>query len=235
MDRRRVPEGFPMTRRWMALLAASMLLAATGHAVWAEETKAQPKQDNEFANRLYAADVTKQKKTYACFVREYDNAHLARHPQQKASAMKLLVTAEQVPEDEVINHTFSLGVKFRNQRATFSSFGGCGHAKVSEGENGKEHLDCSVDCDGGGIDVELTADAKATIVRVGSVRLWNDKNADDDDTHLGGGDDRVFRLDRAPLEMCKSLVSDPDELAAMRAQMSAQVKNQVNKQVHAAK
>jgi hypothetical protein len=67
--------------------------------------------------------------------------------------------------------------------------------------------------------VELTADANATIVRLGSVRLWNDKKPDDDRFHLdGGADDRVFRLDRVPLDMCKSLVTDRDELAAMRAQ-----------------
>ena len=38
-------------------------------------------------------------KAYACFVRRYDPDHLARHPKQKVSAMKLLVSAE-IPEDE---------------------------------------------------------------------------------------------------------------------------------------
>jgi hypothetical protein len=204
----------------MAALAVSVLLAAASTKV----ANAQSKSANEFANRLYAADVTQQKKTYACFVREYDRAHLARHPAQKVAAMKLLVTAEQIPEDENINHSFSLGVKFRNRSGSFSSGGGCGHAKASEDESGNEHLGCSVECDGGGLDVELTADAKATIVRVGSVRIWNDKKPDDDDLHLeSGADDRVFRLDRAQLDMCKSLVTDRDELAAMRAQAKKRV------------
>lgn len=213
-----------MARRWMAAVAASILLVAVGQVARAEETKAPAKPDNTFANKLYATDVTKQKKTYACFVRDYDHAHLAKHPAQKVSAMKLLVTAEQVPEDENINHSFSLGVKFRNKSGNFGSSGGCGHAKASEGENGKEHLDCNVDCDGGGVDVELTADAKATAVRIGSVRIWNYKKLDDDDLYLeDGADDRVFRLDRVPLDMCKSLAADRDELAAMRAQVIRQV------------
>jgi hypothetical protein len=208
----------------MAVMAASVLLAAANQVARAEETKAQPKPDNAFANKLYATDVTQQKKTFACFVREYDRGHLAKHPAQKVSAMKLLVTAEQVPEDENINHSFSLGVKFRNQPENFWSGGGCGHAKVSESENGKEHLDCNVECDGGGVDVELSADAKSTIVRVGSVRIWNLKKLDDDDHYLDrGADDRVFRLDRAPLDMCKSLVTDRDELAAMLAQAKNRV------------
>ena len=208
-------------RRWLAVIAASMLLAVAGRAAQAEEAKDQPKaeakQDNSFANKLYAADVTKRKKTYACFVREYDGAHLAKHPKQKMSAMKLLVTAEQVPEDDNINHSFSLGLKFRNRSASFESAGSCGHAKASEDENGKEHLRCSVECDGGGLDVELVADAKAILVNLDSIRIWNSKKPDDENTDSlnGGADDRVFRLDRAPLEMCKSLATDRQELAAM--------------------
>jgi hypothetical protein len=222
-----------MTRRWMAAIAASVLLVAAGHSACAEEAKEQAKppakQDNEFANKLYAADVTKQKKTYACFVREYDSAHLAKHPQQRVSAMKLLVTAEQVPEDENINHSFSVGVKFRKHSTNYFSGGSCGHAQASESDNGKEHLRCSVDCDGGGVDLELAPDAKAMLVRVDSIRLGTGKATDDEgETYLGGGDDRVFRLDRAPLEMCKSLANDRDDLVAMRAQMSKQATKQAN-------
>ena len=218
-----------MKRCWTAVIAASALLAAASHAARAEDAKEQSKPNNEFANKLYAADVTKQKKTYACFVRQYDSAHLAKHPHQKVSAMKILVTAEQVPEDESTNHSFSLGLKFRQRAGNFESFGSCSHAKPSEDENGKENLRCSVDCDGGGINVELSSDAKAILVKVDSVRIWNSKKPDDDtaDSLNGGADDRVFRLDRASLEVCKSLVTDRQELAEMLAQ--------VKKQVHAAK
>ncbi|AMN44890.1 hypothetical protein [Rhodoplanes sp. Z2-YC6860] len=213
-----------MSRRWMAVMAASVLLTAASQVVRAEETKAQPKPDEAFANKLYATDVTQQKKTFACFVREYDRNHLARHHAQKVTAMKLLVTAERDPEDGVLNHSFSLGVKLRNRPENFSSGGGCGHAKMSEGENGQEHLGCNVDCEGGGVDVELSADAKSTIVRVGSVRIWNYKKPSEEGFYLeGGADDRVFRLDRAPLEMCKSLAEDRDELAEMMAQAKKRV------------
>ena len=206
-----------MKRRWMTLISATALLAAASHSARAEDAKAQPKQENEFANKLYAADITKQKKTYACFVRQYDNAHLAKHPLQKVSAMKLLVTAEMVPEDEHLNHSFRLGVKFRHRSGNFDSSGGCGHVKLSDSESGKEHLGCSVDCDGGGIRMELTPDSKATLVRLEAIRIWNNNKPDDEGLSLSGGaDDRVFRLDRAPLELCKSLVSDRQELAAMR-------------------
>jgi len=38
-------------------------------------------------------------KSYACFVRTYDAAHLASHPQQKVSAMALLITVEKDGDD----------------------------------------------------------------------------------------------------------------------------------------
>ena len=202
-----------MKHRWIAVIAASALLAAAGHSVRAEDAK----KGNEFANKLYAADVTKQKKTYACFVRQYDSGHLAKHPLQKVTAMKLLVTAEAVPEDENLNHVFRMDVKLRNRSGNFNSGGGCGHVKVSETPNGKEHLSCSVDCDGGGISMELTADNKATLIKLDSIRIYNKNNPEDGGFNLSGGaDDRVFRLDRAPLELCKSLVTDREELAEMR-------------------
>ena len=120
-----------MKRCWTAVIAASALLAAVSHSARAEDAKEAGKPNNEFANKLYAADVTKQKKTYVCFVREYDGAHLVKHPRQKVSAMKLLVTAEQVPEDENINHSFSLGLNSAIARRTSTSGGSCGHAKAS--------------------------------------------------------------------------------------------------------
>ena len=65
--------------------------------------------------------------------------------------------------------------------------------------------------------MELTPDNKATLVRLDSIRIWNNNKPDDEGLSLSGGaDDRVFRLDRAPLELCKSLVTDRQELAAMR-------------------
>jgi hypothetical protein len=47
-----------------------------------------------FAKRVFGRDVAAKGKTYACFTRRYDAAHLRQHPQQKTTAMKLLVSAE---------------------------------------------------------------------------------------------------------------------------------------------
>jgi hypothetical protein len=50
-----------------------------------------------FDNRMFAGPL--REKTYACFVRRYDASHLAQHPRLKVSAMKLMVTAENPPEE----------------------------------------------------------------------------------------------------------------------------------------
>ena len=92
-----------------------------------------------------------------------------------------------------------------------------GHAKASDLAEGKAGLGCSVDCDGGGIRVELARDDKSTLIRLDSIRIWRNNNPQEGEFSLSGGkDDRVFRLDRATLDKCRSLVTDRRELAAMR-------------------
>jgi hypothetical protein len=203
-----------MKRRSMAALAVSVLLAVVaGSGARAEE----PKKGLEFAKRVFAADVSKQKKSYACFVRKYDAAHLARHPLQKVSAMTLLLNAEVDHEAQSLGYSFRLGVKFRNRPGDFDSSGSCGHAEVNEDSKGKEQMGCGVDCDGGGIAVEVGKTEDAVLVRLDSIRIWRNNKPDDEGLNLSGGaDDRVFRLDRVPLEMCRALVTDRKELAAMR-------------------
>ena len=192
----------------LSIAAVVVTTLAIGSAACAEDG---------FSKRLFAGDVEKHDKPYACFVRRYDAAHLSRHPRQKVSAMKLLVTADKMPEDETLNYSFRLGVKFRDRPGDFDSSGDCGHAKASDLAEGKAGLSCSVDCDGGGIMVELAKDDKSTLIRLDSIRIWrNNKPQEEGFSLSGGADDRVFRLDRATLDKCRSLVTDRRELAAMR-------------------
>jgi hypothetical protein len=52
-------------------------------------------------------------------------------------------------------------------------------------------------------------------VKLDSIRI--SRNGDDDEGRdsLGDKDDKVFRLDRAPIEQCKSLANDAEERATM--------------------
>src|SRR3974390_968535 len=106
-----------------------------------------------FAKRLFAAQSVDHK-TFACFVRRYDAKHLAQHPRQKVTAMKLLVTVERLPDDEELHYGFRLGLKLRKQPGDLATSGDCGHPSA-EVADGALRIHCSVDCDGGGIEAAL--------------------------------------------------------------------------------
>jgi len=114
--------GNVMKRSWMmawaaaAMVAAGTLGATVGHA---EEEGIDKVQADALDTRMFAAPLGK--KTYACFVRRYDPDHLARHPLQKVSAMKLLVSAEIPPEDATYTYSFRLGFKYRHRSGDFDA------------------------------------------------------------------------------------------------------------------
>jgi hypothetical protein len=156
-------------------------------------------------------------KAYACFVRRYDASHLAQHPRQKVSAMKLLVTAE-IPEDaKQLNYSFRLGVKYRHRPGNFDSGGYCNHVIAEDAAN-EIRFGCGVDCEGGGIDVALSKDDKSAIIRLARIVVWERNKPDDEtrDSLLAGADDKIFRVDRADARECFELVTDREELAALR-------------------
>jgi hypothetical protein len=144
--------------------------------------------------------------------------HLTEHPQQKVNGMKLLLTAEKDAEENEMNYSFRLGVKYRNKAGNYDSSGDCGHGKFSDEKSNEVRLACSVDCDGGGINVLMAKGDKSVIVKLDRIRIWKDGNYDEDAAQdlVAGADDKSFRLDRTPLKDCESLVTDRKELAAIR-------------------
>ncbi len=179
--------------------------------------------DGNFTKRFFAANAGAPK-AYACFVRRYDAAHMAEHPQQRVTVMRLLVTSEKAEDDKYLSYSFRLGVNFRDQPGDFDSSGDCGHAppvRAADDDPPPAGIDfqCGVDCDGGGIAVNLAGSDNSVIVKLDRIRIW--KSTDPDGGPLrslqGGADDKIFRLDRATsLDECRSLVADRKELAAMR-------------------
>ena len=191
----------------IAALAALTMLAAAGTA----------QADEQYAKRMFAENYDAQGKSYACFVRRYDAAHMAQHRKQTVTVMKLLVTAEMVPEDKHLSYYFRLGLNFRNRHGNFDSSGDCGHSRSSQVSADKMQISCDVDCDGGGMSVELAHADKSTLLRLDDIRIWQNGKPEEDGFDLtGGADDRVFRLDRAPLDDCRALITDRKELAAVR-------------------
>jgi hypothetical protein len=199
-----------------ALIVAGLVQTPAVQAQTAPVEAAQPKYGAAFAEQMFAGKVD-QDKSYACFVRVYDSAHLARHPLQKVKSMKLLVTGEKSSDLPVLGYSFRIGLNFRARKGNFDSSGSCGSAGITESPAHKTMLGCGVDCDGGGISIEMTPDNRATLVRLERIRIWQNNKPDDEGLDLSGGaDDKIFRLDRANLDLCRSLITDRKELAAVR-------------------
>ena len=190
---------------WIAAFAVGATLAAGSAAAAEPDTQA-------FAKRLFGHDVGAKGKTYACFTRRYDATHLRQHPQQKTTAMKLLVSAEMAAEDKQPNYSFTLGVTFRGRKGHFDTMGSCGHPAAEQEGSDKLVLGCGVDCDGGGLQIEMARADKSVIVRIDRVAIWNNDRPDDEREGFdGGADDKAFRLDRAGLDECKSLMPKDDK------------------------
>jgi hypothetical protein len=199
-----------------AILATATIIAALGATSpgRAEFNAVKEATGKEFDKRLFGKPIGKDK-TYACFMRRYDSSHLAQHPSQKVSAIKLLVTVEYPPEDKTYGYSFRLGVKYRDRKVDYDSAGDCGHV-MSEETGNEMRLGCGIDCDGGGLGVTLAKDDRSATVELERIRIWQHKDQGMSESLVAGEDDKAFRLDRASLRDCMSLVTDRKELAAFR-------------------
>jgi hypothetical protein len=196
------------------LLALSIAALACGTAAAQEEI--DKAKAVTFDKRLFAGPLAPDI-TYACFVRAYDAEHLAKHPKQKVAAMKLLVSAENPPDEKITNYSFRLGVKYRHRSGQFDSSGSCSHV-IAENSDGEIRLGCGVDCDGGGLETAVSKDDKSAVIRLERVRIWQNNKPDDEAEHslTAGVDDGIFRLDRVDNRECVSLVTDRKVLTALR-------------------
>ena len=206
----------------LGALALSAALIAGGALARAEDApqsgQETAQQTQQYAKRLFGKPVAPKGKSFACFARRYDAAHLAQHPAQTVTAMRLLVSAEVIPDDSSLSYGFILGLKFRDRAGKFSSSGSCSHPTAQQESPDKLILGCGVDCDGGGLSLALASTDKTMLVGIDSIAIWDDGKPDDERTSLQGGtDDRLFRLERVPLEQCRPLMkgNDQDQPATM--------------------
>src|SRR6266850_289436 len=133
-----------MKRTWIVIMAVAAMAATSATVGHAQEDGIDKAKAEAFDVRMFV--TAPGKKAYACFVRRYDPDHLARHPKQKVSAMKLLVTAE-IPSDEnTTNYSFRLGVKYRHRSGDFDSSGFCSHV-VAEDAGNETRFGCGAGAD----------------------------------------------------------------------------------------
>jgi hypothetical protein len=158
-------------------------------------------------------------KTFACFTRAYDEAHLSAHSLQNVRAMKLLVKIDSEAGD---SYDLVIGVNFRSRKSMFETEGDCA-SPHAEGESaapapaGPAGVHCAIACDGGAIDVALKDNGSVLLTIPNGARVWKPGSIDPDENVHGafGEDDKLFRLDRASLSQCEPLGADKSEKAAL--------------------
>lgn len=129
-----------------------------------------------------------------CYTRFYDRTHLANHPDQLVTSVKLRIYPS---PDDPQKTWFAIQMTRRGDIKALQSAGEC--------RNDEKGMHCGVECDGGGVDV-VPRTASTILMSLQSIRMTpcgeNPEAAAIDVT--GGKDDKVFRLDRVEDNNCKS-------------------------------
>ena len=148
-----------------------------------------------------------------CFVRTYDEAHLAKHPDQLVTAVKLHIYHP--PPDEARDATWmKMEVKVRGRNVILTTSGICRKEKPPNTwqRSHLKHLPppdalwCGVECDGGGIGVASRGDH--AMMYLGGIRMSVKSyscDGESDEVLLGNKDDHVFRLDRVNERACAGI------------------------------
>jgi hypothetical protein len=134
-------------------------------------------------------------KTFACFTRVYDDAHLAAHPQQNARAMEALAVVYSAAARE--SYQLRMGFRFRGRPEEFTTVAECGGAVCAGPPPGSMRV--ALDDDGS---VLMNIPDGAHLWRPGPP---DPKNTLDD---AFGPDDKVFRLTRTDVSACAEQMFD---------------------------
>ena len=194
-----------------ALLLALTMATLLPQAALAQSEEADAAKKAAFDKRIFGGATGN--KASACFARRYDASHLAQHPKQKVSAMKLLLTAEKTPDEPTV-HMYKIGVQFRGKPGNFDGDSACSYLIDDEGKK-ETSFNCGAECGGGGFEVAMAKDDKSVIVRVDTIGIYDRKHPDGDLLTLEGGkDDKVFRLDRVDNAECAELLPKPKQTAS---------------------
>ncbi len=105
-------------------LAFALAVAAMAQAMpaSAEDSKSAA-HTAAFSERILGSDANRHDAS-ACFIRSYDAAHLAQHPDQKVTRILVLLKREgQSSEEDVSRWRFRFGVNLRKDPASYRTGG----------------------------------------------------------------------------------------------------------------
>src|SRR5262249_51222380 len=145
----------------------------------------------------------------ACYVRGYDAAHLRDHPKQCVTSVTFFLRvvgldangdkffALRAEPYDRIQYEHVIALTRRGTKRKLSAGGYC---------SGDVTAQCAVECDAGGLTLEK-AGADALLIRLldEGIEFDNDCDGGKGTRVKPGADDRVFRVDKVSLDLCRAL------------------------------
>lgn len=186
-----------MRRQSLTMIVAFAILASKPQAFGADA-------GNRFLAELLGRPLERQGESFACFSREYDDAHLSAHPQQQVAFVRALVAAR-APATPSPMYQVTLAFRFRGRAETLTAVAECGGGKPPDSVRGGAR------CAGpGDAETRLALAGRQAVVMTipGGADLWAPGPTDqrhDTVANPFGPDDKAFRLVRTDLKQCEDL------------------------------
>ena len=179
----------------LAFALASLCLAAGPLAAQPVE----PGEERQIADLLPPVPGAR-----ICFARDYDEAHLKAHPDQRVRSMGLRLAyyahdPDQYDPKGQRNYHFELSTVLREDDRELSAGGDC--VPADDGRN----IWCGVECDGGGVLIRRAAAKGKILVDLGSTGRIRMSEGCDDEAGMDlepGSDDKLFLLSELPAPSC---------------------------------
>lgn len=139
-----------------------------------------------------------------CFARDYDQAHLSAHPDQKVRSIGFRLAYFAHDADEFHpkgqrNYYFELSTMPRDGGREIRAFGEC--VPAPDGRN----ISCGVECDGGGVLIRRADKGRILVDLAATGRIRMSEEGCDDEAGIDlepGIDDAVFLLSEVPAPSC---------------------------------
>jgi hypothetical protein len=192
------------------IICCSLLAAALFGSTVRAEKPASPQMHHWPAEKILPPEPGRK----ACWRRVYDAKHLATHPQQKVTQLTFFLRVEGydvagahvIKNPAYIFYNFALSLKRRSDKRTLATSGDC---------LGEKTIDCSVDCDGGGVTIDKlsSGDGLSISLHDGGIGFGRECDERTGTWVRPAADDKVFHLDPAPKAACETL--EKEELGGL--------------------
>jgi hypothetical protein len=206
-------------RRLFGLAAAATLLLSAGAFLDSPGQCGSARASWWPSSLAHAKDLTKmfEAEKEACFGRVYDQAHLKAHPQQKVTSIHVFRSLDDRKEaenwtparrqeriDMLKSENPSVGV---DAYVTFRDRKGYFYNSLSCSDSSDEGVMCGIDCDGGSFVLKPGNAGSIMLQNNGFVLIGGcgeDIEQADQVYFTPGKDDKVFRLDKKPADVCRA-------------------------------